>query len=427
MVHEQASAGGRGSVDASTWVCHRASWLFPGNGPPVEDGAVLVKGRVIAAAGTYNEILDRVPWGTYVEDHGNAVLMPALVNAHTHLELTGLEGRIPLPQPGFAAWLERLFAEKARSGGLDPAQAVEKGLGKLREGGTVLCGDVGNEVVLGAGKGEAGTPLRQVFLEVLGFHETEPEAALGPGVWKNYLEAWEDNPLLGLGAHSCYATSPELIRALWSACRSKGRPFTIHVAEHEEELEFVRSGTGYFRELLERLGKWNPSWRASGPTPLSHLDALGVLDARTLLAHAVHFTDEDWDLAAARGCAVCFCPRSNANLHTGLPAPEKALKRNVPCALGTDSLAGNTDLSLFAEGAFVLDRFPGVSPEQVALMMTAGGARALGWEHRFGALDTGRRAAVLAVDLPEGTEASKLAERMVEQGKKGAVRWACGP
>jgi cytosine/adenosine deaminase-related metal-dependent hydrolase len=227
---------------------------------------------------------------------------------------------------------------------------------------------------------------------------------------------------LSLAAHSCYAASAELIVAAKAWCRARQRVFAIHAAEHEQEVEFLQTGGGFCRHLLEALGRWVDSWQPVARTPVAYLEDLGVLDEYTLLVHAVHLTPEDWQRVAARGAAVCFCPRSNRNLGVGRPAIDQALRYGIRAGLGTDSLASNHDLSVFAEAMHVLQDHPGVSPEDAFHLATAGGAGAL-WQTRFGSLGPGQEAALCAVRLPAGTGPRELFANLIDHGHKGEWEW----
>jgi len=162
-------------------------------------------------------------------------------------------------------------------------------------------------------------------------------------------------------------------------------------------------------------------------TQLQYLDHLGVLDAKTLLVHAVHCTESDWRLLGEKQSAVCFCPRSNSNLQVGRPDIEKAYLYGIPTALGTDSLASNSDLNLFAEAAFILEDHAGVPPDFVLHMATLGGARALGYGDRFGSIAAGKSGSLLAVTVAEQTARGNLAETVIHHGHKGEWRWANPP
>ncbi len=396
-------------------VLHRAEWIFPVVSAPVRNGAVLVRGGRIVAAGRFPELVRDLPAGVEIADHGRAAIMPALVNAHTHVELSAFGGKVPFPRSGFSDWTRTFFPLRP---GVSPQMLREGFLGGMRElfeCGTVLCGDITNGFAVDE---EAGFPERLVFLELLGFNLGSVAEAVPPGA----------APVAGDGRvvpvpHSVYSVSPAIIWEAAALARKRGTPLSIHVAEHAEEVEFLRSGTGFCRDLLESLGRWDPAWSPPGRSPVQYLDGLDSLGPNTLLVHAVHMSRADWALAAAGKCAVCFCPRSNFNLGVGRPDIEAALSLGIAACLGTDSLASNTDLNLFAEAAFVLDRYPGIRPETALAMITANPARALGRRADFGAVAPGLSAALLAVEIDSDLTDSHLAEAVIDSGKKGAFQW----
>ncbi len=400
-------------------VLHRAEWIVPVSRQPVQNGAVLTANDRIIAAGEFHSLQANCPAGTSVADHGHVALMPALVNAHTHLDLSALKGGISFPRTGFPDWIGQLFSLRA---GMDTEAAknsFRQGEQEILESGTALYGDVTNGTLVEYSGRPPRLPERHVFLELLGFNLDSVSAALPP------LDDFpEHSPSLSLVPHSVYSVSPLIIAESKRWARARGLPYSIHTAEHAEEIEFLQNGTGFCLELLERLGRWDPSWQPPRKTPIEYLDGLGVLDWSTLLVHTVHMRDSDWDLAANRRCTVVFCPRSNSNIGAGRPDIEKALSRNMRAALGTDSLASNTDLSLFAEAAFVLENYPAIPPAAVLEMITINPAEALGREKDFGSIEEGRKAAILEVGIDPGTDESNIVEALIHSGKGGACKWA---
>ena len=411
---------------------HRAEWLVPVVSPPLQDGAVLVQDGHILAAGPYREVKAASPSLTREVDHGSSAILPGLANAHTHLELSGLHGRIELPNESFSQWLTTLLALRPLMTQEFLEQGLARGQQELLAGGCCLCGDITNGACLQSTPHPSPlTPhpllTRQIFLEVLGFDREHLSEVLDD----------ESAALLGvppvssvppsLAAHACYSTGGALIREAKEWCRVNGLPFSIHVAEHPEEIEFLAHGTGFCREILDALGRWMPQWMPPKTSPVRYLEGLQVLDSQTLLVHAVHLTDDDWEVVVRNRCPVCFCPRSNSNLKVGQPDIGKALRYGLTVALGTDSLASNSDLHLFAEAAHVLDRYPDVPSASVIHMVTLGGARALGREQRCGSIEPGKRAALLAVSVPSSLPSHQLFETIIYQGTKGAWQWLHHP
>lgn len=407
---------------------HRAAWLvMNANGPPVMNGAVLTRGGVILAAGPHEAVKSQCPAGTDCVDHGSAALLPALVNAHTHLELTPLRGRIELPAQSFPDWLNQLLPLRMTLNPSLQRVGVLEGARLMMESGVALYGDVTNGASLAQTANDRLSG-RIAFVEALGFDCDSLEQALGPETYQAMERASQAGyDTVCAGGHSCYSVSQQVLREAKEWCRAKNLTFSIHTAEHPEEIEFLRDGSGFCRELLERLGRRTSHWTAPGKTPVAYFESLGILDSRTLLVHAVHMTEADWEMAARNGCAVCFCPRSNRNLNVGRPDVEKALSSGLVVALGTDSLAGVEDLDLFAEGAFVLDQYTGLRPETVLAMMTAGGAAALQQSRFYGSIEPGKRSFILSVTLPDPLHRSQLAETVIRQGQRGAWQWANHP
>ena len=424
---------------------HRAEWVVPVSAAPLRNGAVLThRGRVIAA-GPFAAVRRDSPAGARLTDHGRAALFPALVNAHTHLELSALRGKIPFPQPGFREWIALMFELRAGMGPHSVDEGLRSGEAELLSSGTGFFADTTNG---GTGLGcgafaacgpAAAHPERRIFLELLGFNLDSLAAAIPP--WLNLRDLGQTppcearssppiSPVAGPNGacaipvpHSVYSVSPAIIAESKEWTRARGLPFSIHVAEHLDEIEFLHSGKGFCRELLERVGRWDPAWTPPGKTTIEYLDCLGALDSRTLLVHAVHMTEADWALAAKRECTVVFCPRSNRNLGSGRPWIDKALSLGISCALGTDSLASNTDLNLFAEAAFTLDNHPSIDPQKVIEMITVNPARSLGCKSDFGSIEPGAKAHMLAVEIQSGIDESNLAEALIRTGKEGAWKW----
>lgn len=395
---------------------HRAEWLVQVCVPPVQNGGVVTVGGRVVAAGAFEEVRKECPARVRTFDHGSAALFPALVNCHTHLELSALKGMIPFPQPGFRQWLTLLFELRAAK---EPNAAIQSlRLGELEafRNGTGLCGDITN----GGAAATSGFQAleRRIFLELLGFNLDSIQAALPPDVSIGGTVAVP---------HSVYSVSAPIIAECKALARARGLPFTIHVCEHLEEIEFLETGTGFCRELLERLGRLEPAWKPPGKTPIEYLEGLGVLDSNTLLVHAVHLTDSDWALAAKRSCTAVFCPRSNQNLGVGRPRMERALSLGLTSCLATDSLASNEDLNLFAEAGHVLDNHPRIVPAKVLEMITLNPARALGYAGEFGCIAPGARSNMLAVQVGAGVDKASLARALIDSGRKGAWKWVSNP
>ncbi len=387
-------------------IVYTARYVLPVASPPVHDGALAVDDGRIQAVGARADVLEQAGDGAEVRDLGDAVLMPGLVNAHTHLELSGIAEASPGVAAGdYMGWL-RVFVE--RRAAVDERQAwsaAERAVEASVSRGTVAVGDVSNEAWIASIL--AGSTLHGiVFHEIFGFPAALAERLLAEAAGR--LDTIEEEIgasggrfELALTPHAAHSTSAPLLKALAGRAKAARAPLSIHVAESEDEVTFLEDGSGPFREFLREREAWDEKWKAPGHSPVEHLDRLGVLTPRTLCVHCVHLHAQDLSKLQARGVTVVTCPRSNRALGVGSAPVQRLLGAGIPVALGTDSLATAPDLDLFAEMAALLEVHPKLAPAAALRMATLNGARALGLQDRLGTLEPGRLAAAIVVPLPD--------------------------
>ena len=386
---------------------YRASWVLPVTSPPIREGWVAVEGGRIAAFGGARESPGDRGEAIRRVDLGDAVIMPALVNAHTHLELSWLRGRCR-PASTFLGWVSGMMRERLQSAdGRDDGfvrAAMAAALEEMRISGTGLAGDISNSLahldVLDA-SGLEGI----VFHEVIKFRAANAEGFVEESRRRIDTDAGGGRWRLALAPHAPYSVAPSVFRAL-AAARPGLREarMSVHVAESPEEVEFIGRGSGGWPDLLKRLGAWDPDWRAPRCSPIAYLDALGFWDARTLAVHAVQAAESDLAILASRGVTLVTCPRSNAWVGAGVPPVEAFYRSGARVAVGTDSLASVEDLNLFAELAALRRIAPSVRSADLLRSATLAGAEALGFGDTHGAIEPGRRAALISVSVPPGTE-----------------------
>ena len=372
----------------------RASWVVPVAGPPLADGLVAVQGGRILWVGRGDG--PGRPDGP-VTDLGDAVLMPGLVNAHCHLELSHLAGRLPRTE-GFVPWIEALVAERASE---DPALVrdhARRAIAAAEQTGTVAVGDVSNTLAHLDLLRASG--LRAVvFYELLGWDPAGCGEILRAAEERLAAVAAEpDGPVrVRLAAHAPHSVSPPLLRAL----RERGGPASIHLAESPAETDFLASGRGEWAGFLARRGLGGVSFDPPGLTPVRYLESLGVLAPGLVAAHCVRVDGEDRALLARRGVYVALCARSNRNLGVGLPPLPDLLADGVRLCLGTDSVASGDSLDLLQDAALLHRAYPKVEPARLVRLATEGGAEALGMPD-LGALAPGTAAARAAAPAPRG-------------------------
>jgi len=381
---------------------YRARWVVPISSAPVPHGVVAVEAARIAYVGP----ADDGPAGDE-QDLGNVVLLPGLVNAHCHLELTAMRGF--LEDLDFRRWILRLTnARRAvldRDALLDSARyGLEEG---LRAGISAYADTSASGVVLEAMR-EAG--VRGVMYQEV-FGPDPAQCAESIAELRHQLTRLRrlETPLvrLGVSPHAPYTVSDELFRATTALARELGVPLATHVAESDLEQQLVVNGTGVFADGLRRRGIAADARAAS---PIQLLARLGVLDIHPLLIHCVRAQSSDVATIAASRSTVAHCPVSNAKLGHGVAPLDEMLAAGVTVGLGSDSMASNNRMDILSEARTALlaqrartrsHATPGAS--DVLELATIGGARAIGIDDVAGTLEVGKSADLSAFALePHG-------------------------
>jgi aminodeoxyfutalosine deaminase len=370
---------------------YRAAWVLPIDAPPIRNGWVAVDGGLIRGIGASGE----EPF-----DHDAVAILPALVNAHAHLELSWMRGRV---EPGTAmpAWAARLIgareAEGSAAGDAARREAIVAAIAEMRATGTGLVGDVGNTL-------EACEPLAAagmsavLFHELLGFRAADPIAQVEAAQRRIAAVPCGDRVRPTVAPHAPYSVSPAFFRAIGAAAGDG--PLSVHLGESAEEIRFLRDGSGAWRELLERLSAWTPEWTPPACGPVEYIERLGLLTPRLLAVHGVQFDADDLRRLTEADATLVTCPRSNRWTGAGEPPIGRFYASGVRVALGTDSLASVEDLSLFREMAAVRRLAPDVSARRILRSATLDGATALGFGDELGSLTPLKRADLIAVRIP---------------------------
>lgn len=409
----------------------RARYVLPVESPPIADGVVVLDGELVA------ELTSGMgPPGTI--DLGNVVVLPGLVNAHTHLEFSRLAQ--PIGQAGlrFSDWIAAVVDWRRAVETTGPADwrqaAVRAGLQESVQAGVTTLADVitfpwpadayretASGVValaeyLAPTEPRAGDQwaLLRDFLSGWGPRTGKeqqqlpeiprPEAdASSPPVSEFAAERTTGGPRIswGISPHAPYTVRWEKLTEVcaWSAARQS--LVAMHLAESLAELEFLRSGAGSLRDLLETLGAWDAAAAPRGRTPRDYLETLSAAQ-RSLVIHGNFLSPAEIRFAAAcrDRMAVVYCPRTHSYFaHRRYPLAAM-LSAGVRVALGTDSRASNPDLRLLEEMRHAAREHREVPPEVIVELATLSGAAALGQERRIGSLAPGKQADLVAIGLP---------------------------
>ncbi len=377
---------------------YRAAWLLPISQPPIRDGWILTERNRIVAFGP-SHATDLPPSNEI--DLGPVAVLPALVNAHTHLELSWMRGRLPATDD-FPGWIRDVIALQRSGAGAGEAAvaAIRAAIAESRAAGTGVIGDISNTLASVAPLMDAGPPA-MVFHELIGFRHDNASAAIEEACRRLAALPAGTNVRYALAAHAPYSVSPALFQAIRAAPPTgRSARWSVHLGESAAETEFLLRGSGPWRTLLEDLGSWDPSWSAPRCGPVQYLDRMGLLDDRLLVVHGVQFGADDLEALAATGATVVTCPRGNRRTGAGEPPVGAFYESGVRVAVGTDSLASVPDLNLFSELEELRRLAPGVPASRLLESATLSGARCLGFDNQYGSLEAGKRASLIAVTVP---------------------------
>jgi cytosine/adenosine deaminase-related metal-dependent hydrolase len=402
---------------------YQAAWALPIDRPPIRDAVIEVEDGVIRSITPGSRLPapgSRFP-APGSRDLGNVAILPGLINAHTHLELSWLRGRVP-PANEFTDWVKGLFAvRRSPDSPMTPEMMapIDDAIREVRASGTVAVGDISNSLAGVAAMKAAGLH-GVVFHELLGFKERD--GSLVDATRERRESASRHGMRISLAPHAPYSTSVELFKAIRQAVSSSDCPImSVHLGESPEEVELLETGSGSWRRMLEAIGAWRHDWEIPACGPVEFLERHGVLDARTLVVHGVQFDAASLRRLKTLRATLVTCPRSNRWVGVGYPPVDRFYESGVPVAVGTDSLASVEDLNLFSELKTMRWLAPDVRAGKLLESVTLVGATALGLEQQLGSITPGKQAELIAVTLPGAV--TDVEEYLVSGIEPSQITW----
>jgi cytosine/adenosine deaminase-related metal-dependent hydrolase len=399
---------------------YAASYLLPMTGPPVAGGAIAVADGRIVAVGSLEEV--RSAHAAPLREFPGSVIMPGLVNAHTHLELTHfpswkLRKGIDYSPRTYVDWVIQVIKIRRALTRDERVNSVREGIHKSLECGTTAIGEILTDRSLLPLY--HGSPLSgRLYFEAIG-HDPVVCGTLLDGLEKDLASFSPGRLRPGLSPHAPHTLSASFMKDVQALACRHAIPTATHLAEAREELAFAHDSTGAIAELLYPFTGWSgyiPPPRRM--TPVTCLDSVGLLTPGTAAVHCVQVTPADVEIPRKRDCAVILCPRSNDRLAVGRAPVHLLKKAGIPLALGTDSLASNDSLSLWDEMRFFSDQFPGeFTPADILAMATIGAARAISIQHETGSLEPGKSADFLVVGTAHPGAGDELYEAVIREGQ----------
>lgn len=374
---------------------YHARWVLPITRPPIEHGTVVESGGLITYAGPRSAA---PPGEDY--DLGDAILLPGLINTHTHLELTAMRGF--LEDLCFSDWIDKL--RQSRNEIMDQGALLDSarfGLVEGLEAGITTYADTCSSSVAMQAMRDAG--VRGImYQEVFGPDPLHAEVAMRE--LEDRIEALrlDQTELVSLGVspHAPYTVSDPLYDAAARFANSRQLPLAMHIAESEPELDLVTRGSGDFAERSQRRGI-SVSPRARSPIAL--LEDRGALERGPLLIHCVRVDSDDVEIIARHRCSVAHCPASNAKFGHGIAPLLPLIAAGIRVGIGSDSVASNNRMDMLDEARLSVlihraatRRHDAFGAHEALQLATIGGARALGIDARAGSLEVGKDADLAA-------------------------------
>ncbi|MBI4377747.1 MAG: amidohydrolase family protein [Nitrospinae bacterium] len=404
-----------------------ADWVLPVTSPPVKDCAIIVVDDVITNVGE-KRYLSKFPCDEIIDCSGK-ILLPGLINAHAHLELTGFKGKIKRGL-SFTDWAREVVSMRNSYNENEIISSIKNGLDELISSGVTAIGDfsqTGITARIFKEKGLKGT----VFLEFAGFNPELKDQRM-----KVLKEKIPQSPPLvkggggdyvrfGIAPHSPYSVSRDLLKESYKFAKNKGFPIAIHISEIPEEVEFIKGGSGAMRGLLTEFGVWDDDWKIPYSTPVCYLEGLGILKGTTGI-HLNIVTDEDIRILKENDVSVVYCPGSNRWFGRNWKYPlREFLNNDINVAFGTDSLASNECLNMFYEMRIVKENFPDIDNNTILRMATINGAKAIGFEDVTGGIAVGRKADIIGVDVKESSITDPV-EYVINMAERVSFAMAAG-
>ncbi|HUS12485.1 MAG TPA: amidohydrolase family protein [Pyrinomonadaceae bacterium] len=385
-----------------------ARWVLPISSAAIEAGALAVEGQQIAAVGTRAALITQFPEAT-ICDLGESAIIPGLVNAHSHLELTAMRGFLEREEHDFFAWLKKLtLARLERMTADDLNVSAAWGACEAARAGVSSVADASDSAL------QSMNALREVGLRGIVFQESfGPDPRLAG---ENFQKLRDKIAVLrehethlvkcGVSPHSPYTVSATQLEMIAGLALDRQLPLMMHAAETKMEVSFLREGTGPFAEGLRSRGI---EWRPPGVSPIQYLNDRGVLKTSPLLAHCIHIDEAELETLKKTGTRVAHCPKSNAKLGHGVAPLAKMMEKGIAVGLGSDSVASNNTCDLLEEARFAMllarsvprdtHESRGITCDDVLRVATSEAARSLGLRDQVGELKQGLQADFAAVSL----------------------------
>lgn len=363
-------------------VIFRAGWALMPNGELIADAAIRCEGTRIASVGRFSS--DNVVRDAKVFDFRNHVVLPGLINAHTHLELTYILGKIQ-PTNDFIKWIKKVIRLRKKASLDELRESSELGVDSCIQSGTTTVVDIAaTDASIEPLK---NAPIRKIVLpELISIDPDDAKNAFTKLLQRLKAIRQDDLLSVGIAPHAPYTISAELYKLTAKYSRDNGMPLSTHLCETREEIEFLRDADSKMGRFLKWRKLFPLSWEPPMAAPAKYLSSMNALGDNTLLIHFNYPSDEEIEIVKKSRSSVVFCPGSHRFFkHEPYPLV-KLLDAGINVCIGTDSLASNWTLSILDELRVIRRDFPDIPAKQLINLATQNAACAIGTENELGRL-----------------------------------------
>ncbi len=411
-----------------------AKYLLPVSSDPIQEAAMLVHKDRIHEIGTAQALRKKYPDVKVEEEFGNSILMPGLVNAHLHLELSRaepyqwLDYADPSGEANFVRWLIATSKYQDSLKPEDKRTGLEHGLKGLKKSGTTCIGDLSS--FDGSFQSYVNSGLRVLaHAEVMNINQKIAqdrfESALA--YVDEVLNSDHPRVKVGLAPFAPYTLSKNLLKIFYQHLKNLQIPLQIHCSQSFAEMEFFYDSKGDIANLLFPYIGWGDKLPPPHQkTPVQYLNSIEFLQIKPALVGCVHMGPTDIALIANSGSSIIYTPKADEILRLGKMPLGKMIAHKIPTGIGSDSLACNNSLSLWEEMRKILELHENeeeqITPLHVLMMATLGGAHNLGLQKEIGSLEKGKLADFIVLDAPEETSLTNVVEQVVRKGAPERVK-----
>jgi cytosine/adenosine deaminase-related metal-dependent hydrolase len=367
---------------------------FKPRGLPIYKGAIAINQGIVVATGPTDKIIKQFP-RHQIHEQPNAVVLPGLINLHTHLELPPLLDTIQART--FPDWVLNLISAKKKLDNKDFAFASQKNINALIRSGTTTVGEICTH-------GVSPTLIKRSGLRSVVYPEI-----ISMGTEYRYRESRkqkrgrDDGRIQnGLSPHTPYTVSEAVLRQIKKLAEKHKLKLCMHVAESKDESRLLQGKKSGIEKLYE-FANWDLAWAPKGSSSIEYLKRIGLLSPNLLAVHAVQASGNDIKLLKKFKVSIAHCPRSNKETRVGRMPLKKFLDAGISVGLGTDSLASSPSLNMWDEMryAYRIHKKDGISAKDIFYLATICGAQALGMDKEIGTLEHGKKADLIVVPLPK--------------------------